>query len=155
MSQCIFAQNEALSKVDIEKFLNLSVEAKNHRAQRLVSLDEFIQMSKEPKTIVLDTRSKKMFDMRHIKGAVHLNFSDFTAAKLEKVIPNKETRILIYCNNNFIDDPRDMDLKSPPLALNIPTFINLFGYGYENIYELGSFVSVKSSKLEFGGEVAK
>ena len=27
-----------------------------------------------------------------------------------------------------------------PLALNIQTFINLYGYGYRNVYELGDVV---------------
>jgi hypothetical protein len=29
-----------------------------------------------------------------------------------------------------------------PLALNIPTFINLYGYGYKNIYELKVIVPI-------------
>ena len=75
------------------------------------------------------------------KGAVHLNFSDFAEEKLEKVIPSKETRILIYCNNN-IDSPLEaLADKSLPLALNIPTYINLFGYGYQNVYELATRVA--------------
>ncbi|TPW03683.1 MAG: hypothetical protein FD124_2905 [Alphaproteobacteria bacterium] len=31
-------------------------------------------------------------------------------------------------------------VKSVRLALNIPTFINLYGYGYPNIYELADIV---------------
>ena len=32
-------------------------------------------------------------------------------------------------------------LKSAPLSLNIQTFINLYGYGYRNVYELGEVVN--------------
>ena len=41
--------------------------------------------------------------------------------------------------------------KQLTLALNIPTFINLYGYGYRNVYELADLVSVYNSKIEFEG----
>jgi len=52
-------------------------------------------MSSEPNTILLEPRTASMFTMLHIAGAKHLNFSDFTQEKLNKLIPNKKTRILI------------------------------------------------------------
>ena len=94
-------------------------------------------MAAEPNTIILDARSRYAFEMGHIEGAVNLPFSDFTDEKLAEVIPSKQTRVLIYCNNNFSDDAEPIPLKRISLALNIPTFINLYGYGYEDIYELG------------------
>jgi phage shock protein E len=39
----------------------------------------------------------------------------------------------IYCNNNFADDRAPVATKKVELALNIPTFINLYGYGHENV----------------------
>jgi hypothetical protein len=32
--------------------------------------------------------------------------------------------------------------KKAPLALNIPTFINLVGYGYTNVWELGAVLPI-------------
>lgn len=64
-----------------------------------------------------------------------------------KLIPDPNTKLLIYCNNNFEGDPIDFASKiSYPgirnaetqilsnrkpimLALNVPTYINLYGYG--------------------------
>lgn len=131
---------EDKAKVDYVGFLNVSSEAYQYRKDRLINSREFIEMSKAKNTIILDTRSKEAYNQRHIKDAIHLNFSDFTKEKLEKLIPNKDTRILIYCNNNFISNNLSFLLKAPPLALNIPTFINLYGYGYKNIYELNSLI---------------
>ena len=37
------------------------------------------------------------------------------------------------------------------LALNIPTYINLYGYGYRNVYELNELVSVRDRRVEFEG----
>ena len=76
------------------------------------------------------------------KGAVNLPFSDFTDEKLRKIIGESKARmILIYCNNNFSDNLVPIPLKRAPLALNIPTFITLVGYGYTNIWELGDTVA--------------
>ncbi len=72
------------------------------------------------------------------------------------------TRILIYCNNNFDDDqisfatksiqPKLFSQKKPvTLALNIPTFINLYGYGYKNVYGLADLVSVFNFDIQFEG----
>ena len=149
-------QEEEKPPISFEDFVEVSKAAQKHREDRLVSIDKFLAMSQEENTIILDTRSQAAYDMKHLKGAVHLDFSDFTQEKLAKVIPNKETRILIYCNNNFKDDPILFASKTAlpskiTLALNIPTFINLYGYGYENLYELNSYLSVKDERLKFEG----
>ena len=36
-----------------------------------------------------------------------------------------------------------------PLALNIPTFINLYGYGYDNIYELKDYMDEEDDRVQF------
>lgn len=143
------------AKVDYRGFSQMTNEVEAHRAKRLVKLEKFMQMAGEENTIILDTRSARNYAGRHIKGAIHLNFSEFSSEKLAKLLPDKNTRILIYCNNNFKDDPMTMVLKSAPLALNIPTFINLYGYGYKNVYELSDYLSVKDAQLEFEGTEVK
>ena len=126
-------------KVDYPSFLLLSNEIQEYRESRLIDQHTFLKFSQEPNTIILDTRSKRAYDDIHVKGAIHLNFSDFTEGKLAEVIPDKNTRILIYCNNNFRSRLSAMADKKAPLALNIPTFINLYGYGYKNLYELKGY----------------
>jgi hypothetical protein len=161
LSALAFAQRETIIPasetpvvtpyVSFEDYVNLVNKVKPHRETHLISIDVFQQMLLDSNTLILDTRSDAMFKAKHIKGAIHLNFSDFTQANLERIIPSRATRILIYCNNNFGDDQINFPTKSyspPPtknqkeitLALNIPTYINLFGYGYENVYELESLV---------------
>jgi len=108
-----------------------------------------------------------MYNRKHVKGAIPLNFSDFSQENLQKLVPSFKTWILINCNNNFDHDPVNFvtktarPLPSSPnkkkitLALNIPTFINLYGYGYRNIYELGDFVSVFNPSVLFEGTDVK
>lgn len=141
----------ASSQVDYAGFQQMTEEVKSHREKRLVKIEQFNKMAKEPNTIILDTRSKANYDLRHLKGALHLNFSEFTDKKLVELIPDKNTRVLIYCNNNFKDDPITMRCKSMPLALNIPTYINLYGYGYKNVYELSDYLSVYDKRVKFEG----
>ena len=155
------------SKVDFDAFETLTKEVKEYRKDRLLSLPQFVTYSKEKNTVILDTRSTEMYKRKHVKGAIHLDFSDFTQANLRRLIPSANTRILIYCNNNFDKDqihfitksaqPAVFDNKKPiTLALNIPTFINLYGYGYKNVYELADLVSVFDSSIQFEGtSVAK
>lgn len=163
------------SLVDIDAFIDLLDQVKPHRAKRIVSLDQFVEMGSSKNTVILDTRSKAMYDSLHVKGAIHLNFSDFTQGTLSELIPDKNTRILIYCNNNFIEPltltsspyfvskvampEMDLDLGamrgSLTLALNIPTYINLFGYGYENVYELGELVDMDDTRIQFEGVQAE
>ena len=86
-----------------------------------------------------------------MKGALHLPFTDFTDEALRKVIPDKTSRILIYCNNNFLNEPQNFASKRVEVALNIQTFINLHAYGYTNVYELGPLLDVKKTKITFEG----
>ena len=133
--------------VDYVGFYELTDSLREYRNTRLIDEKTFIKYSKNRKTIILDTRSKKAFDDFHLKGAIHINFSDFTDEKLAQIIPNKETRILIYCNNNFKGNRPSLRNKRAPLALNIPTFINLYGYGYQNIYELNASIKLEECKI--------
>lgn len=151
LTQMAMAQAKPISNahIDYEGFETLTTEVSEYRVGRLIQIDTFNLYSNDSTTIILDTRSKAAYDEIHIAGAVHLNFSDFTASKLAKVIPNTNTRILIYCNNNIESDYSSLSNKSKPLALNIPTFINLYGYGYTNVYELQDYLMEADPRIEF------
>ena len=121
------------------------------RAQQRVSEEEFIRMAADPKTVILDARSAEMFGVLHVRGARNLSLPDITADELARVIPSKSTRVLIYCNNNFLNAPKAFATKTPSASLNIHTFNVLFSYGYTNVYELGSLIDIRNAKLQFDG----
>ena len=133
--------------IDYDGFLTLAADVEPYRAERLVSLDDFRAMAAVPGTIILDARSAEAFTAGHMDGAINLPFSDFTAEKLAAVLGSPDTRILIYCNNNFADNAPPVMLKSAPLALNVPTFVNLYGYGYRNVYELADLVDTSDPRV--------
>ena len=124
------------SLIDYPAFAQLTGEVAGYRVTRLVGLARFREMASEGDTLILDARSSTAFVAGHISGAVNLPFTDFTAGSLARVIGDPNRRILIYCNNNFSNDVEPVRTKSVRLALNIQTFINLYGYGYRNVYEL-------------------
>jgi hypothetical protein len=133
--------------IDMQGYLRVSREAAAHRETRRLSEADFLRMSRESGTIVLDARSREKYDLLHIKGAVNLSFPDITVASLKQTIPDKNTRVLIYCNNNFRNAEEPFPAKKPTASLNLSTYIALYNYGYRNIYELGPQLDPKQSTL--------
>jgi rhodanese-related sulfurtransferase len=166
--------------IDYQGFEKVAAEVAPVREKRRLTEEQFAAMAKEPGAVVLDARSADKFAMRHIAGAVSLPFTDFTAESLAKVIPKKDTPVLIYCNNNFSGARASMMRKKAAPAdfvtrvegrqqqvkeardrgevwgqgaasLNISTYIALATYGYTNVYELGPLLNVNETSLPFVG----
>ena len=137
--------------IDMDGYLKVAAEAARHRESRRLTEEEFLRMSREPGTVVLDARSKERYDELHVKGALHLSFPDIAVESLARLLPDKGTRILIYCNNNFANAPGPFPVKSMDASLNLSTYISLYSYGYRNVYELGPLVDLKDSRLPFEG----
>jgi rhodanese-related sulfurtransferase len=152
LSAALFLATAILNPaIDMEGYLREAKEAAAYRESRRVSEEEFLRMASEPGTIVLDARSREKYDELHVKGAVNLSFPDITIASLAEMIPDKNTRVLIYCNNNFTGAESAFPSKIARASLNLSTFISLYSYGYRNIYELGPLVEIAQSKLPFEG----
>jgi phage shock protein E len=142
--------------IDYSAFLNNAQQVKAVRESHRLTENQFLQAMSEPAVVLLDARSAAKFKLRHLRGAVNLSLPDFTAEELAKIIPTRDTKILIYCNNNFLGSDQAFPSKAPAASLNISTYVNLATYGYTNVYELGPLINVKTSKLPFeGDEVSK
>ena len=137
--------------IDYRGFRSIVNDAETVRESKRLTETEFLTAMGEPNTVLLDARSATWFEQRHITGAINLPFTDFTEAALAKVIPRTDTKILIYCNNNFLGSPAAFATKSAPASLNIMTYTNLIAYGYTNIYELGPALDVNTTTLPFEG----
>jgi rhodanese-related sulfurtransferase len=106
-------------------------------------------MSREPGVVVLDARSREKYDELHVKGAVNLSFPDIAIESLARLLPDRNARILIYCNNNFTGNESAFASKVASASLNLSTYIALYTYGYRNIWELGPRIEIGKSQLEF------
>jgi hypothetical protein len=137
--------------IDMGSYLSISRAAAEHRATRRVSEEDFIRMSREPGTVILDARTRPFYDMLHIKGAINLPFPDIAVDTLSTLLPDRNTRILIYCNNNFENAWEVFPVKAAPASLNLSTYIALYTYGYRNVYELAPLIDIRRSKIAFEG----
>ncbi|HEY1585322.1 MAG TPA: rhodanese-like domain-containing protein [Polyangia bacterium] len=109
-------------------YLKVAHEAAAHRESHRVTEAEFIRMRRQP-------------------GAINISFPDIAIESLARLLPDKDARILIYCNNNFENDEDAFPSKMPSASLNVSTYISLFTYGYRNVYELGPLLDVEHTKL--------
>ena len=141
--------------IDYDNFLVHASDVGRLRMERRVTEEQFITMSADPGTVIFDARSDDKYAGLHIKGARHLSFPDVTAGELAKIFPAKSTRILIYCNNNFLNAPNTFAAKAATAPLNIHTFNTLFSYGYTNVFELGPLIDIRKAKLTFEGTQLK
>lgn len=135
--------------IDYQAFMSNVREVGNLRKERRVTERQFIRMAADPNTVVLDARSERMYGLLHVRGARNLSLPDMTEAELAKIIPSKSTRVLIYCNNNFENEPIAFPTKAIDASLNVYTFNVLHSYGYTNVYELGPLIDPARSKIEF------
>ena len=132
----------------MEGYLRVAAEAARHRETRRLTEEDFIRMSREPGTVILDARSRQKYDELHVSGALNLSFPDIAVESLGRVLPDKDARVLIYCNNNFRGAERPFPTKISIASLNLSTYIALYSYGYRNVYELGPLIDVQTTKLE-------
>lgn len=136
--------------IDYPGFVELAGKVAEYREARRLPWNEFSVRALADGAILLDARSETAFAQGHIDGAINLPLPDFTDERLAEVLgPNKSRAVYIYCNNNFADDRPPVVTKKVQLALNIPTFINLVGYGYENVWELADVVRTDQPGLSW------
>ena len=82
-AQLSFAQT-ANPQIDYAGFQQLTGKTSDYRASRLLSWDEFESAARQPGTLLLDARSADAYAAGHIRGAVNLPFTDFTAESLAR-----------------------------------------------------------------------
>lgn len=141
--------------IDYAGFQKIVDTAGPQREKMRLTEEQFLAAMKESDVVILDARTAERYKMRHIKGAISLPFTEFTADTLAAVLPAKTTRVLIYCNNNFLGSPAAFASKSAPASLNLSTYTSLKAYGYDNINELGPLLEVDKTKIPFEGSEVK
>lgn len=133
--------------IDYPGYQRLVSDLGTYRAERRLAWDDFAAQARAKGALLLDARSESAFRAGHIAGAVNLPFTDFTAESLRALIGKNSNRpIYIYCNNNFINNRAPVVTKAAPLSLNVQTFVNLYGYGYRNIWELADRIDFENPK---------
>jgi phage shock protein E len=142
-------------QIDYRGFQRLAAEVQPYRQSRLVDWPAFSAMAARRDTLILDARSETAFAEGHIRGAVNLPLTDFTAQSLARTIGRNDRPILIYCNNNFSNNRSPVPLKLVQVALNIQTFINLYGYGSRNVRELNAVIDFNDPAVHWTGTAVR
>jgi hypothetical protein len=141
--------------IDYKEFQKIVAISASERESHRLTEPQFTEAMADTNAVLLDARTASKYELRHIRGAVSLPFTDFTAGTLAKVIPAKGTKILIYCNNNFEGSPVSFASKAPSASLNISTYTSLRSYGYTNIFELRPLLNVRTTAIPFEGTELK
>jgi hypothetical protein len=97
--------------------------ALNNPARKTSAL-QAVEWLKNGEAVLIDLNSKEQFAHTHLKGAINLPGTDLTDEVLNALVPNKLTRIIVYCTDTLYPTRR--------LALTTigaPAFIQL---GYPN-----------------------
>jgi hypothetical protein len=63
------------------------------------------------------------------RGRDQPQLPDIAVESLAEALPDKNARILIYCNNNFSGAEGAFPSKLPSASLNLPTYVALYDYG--------------------------
>lgn len=90
---------------------------------------------KEGSVILIDLRSVDDYLQWHIKGAINIPATELTEEYLSGIIPYRDSRVVMYCDNNF-----RMSRKVAITTMAYPVFKQL---GYKNVYVLQSVVGGK------------
>lgn len=78
----------------------------------------------EDNIIILDVRTQEEFDEGHIENAVLLPNTEI-AERIEEIIPDKETKILVYCRSGNRSKSASMEMIE---------------MGYMNVYDFGGII---------------
>ena len=152
----VLADNQIPNRlIDYKEFQKIVAASAVERESHRLTEPQFVKSMADETAVLLDARSASKYELRHIRGAVSLPFTDFTAETLAKVIPARGSKILIYCNNNFEGSPVSFASKAPSASLNISTYTSLRSYGYTNIFELGPLLDVHTTTIPFEGTEVK
>jgi len=111
-----------LSYRDFQKSVQ-AVDIKKHT----ISLEDYTAEHDKPGVYTLDLRSADEYKQGHIKGAL-LFGSDVSIEHLQKLVPDKKSKIVIYCTNTLFPTRR--------ISLTHSTLSQFVTLGYTNTFAL-------------------
>ncbi len=122
--------------ITVDKKGNITMEENQNikLTYKSVSMDEGLKMMAESSDfILLDVRRSDEFASGHIPGAVLFTNELMTKEDAEKLLPNKNQRIFVYCRSGR----RSKEASQ-----------KLVDYGYSNVIEIGGI-------LDYEGEIER
>ncbi|WP_339611084.1 rhodanese-like domain-containing protein [uncultured Planktosalinus sp.] len=81
-----------------QETLNTVLKKYNNGSVPYISVEQLQTKQQSKGIILLDAREKEEFKVSHIKNALWVGFDTFSLKKTMKLLPNKNTEIIIYCS---------------------------------------------------------
>jgi rhodanese-related sulfurtransferase len=84
--------------VNAQESLDNLLKTFNSGSVPYISVQELRRLQVNESVIVLDAREKEEFEVSHIPLATYIGYSEFSSARISKVIPKKDSPIVVYCS---------------------------------------------------------
>lgn len=84
-------------------------------------------LKQQENLILLDAREKKEFEISHLKNAYFVGYTAFNLKEILKKIPNKKSKIVVYCSLGI----RSEDIAEKLKVGGYTNVLNLFGGLFE------------------------
>jgi rhodanese-related sulfurtransferase len=112
----------------------LSKLLKKHNTESVPYISvETLQNEKE-EVIILDSREEKEYKTSHLKNAIFVGYDFFNLDSVQKILPKKDSKIVVYCS---------LGIRSEDIAEKLKNV------GYTNVYNLyGGIFEWKNNNLE-------
>lgn len=93
---CIFLSFLCCANVFGQKDLDQLLKKYNDNGVPYISVEELAM----PKTnaIILDSREFEEYEISHLENAIYVGYSDFNIKKINELISDKSTLIVVYCS---------------------------------------------------------
>ncbi len=84
-------------------------------------------LKQQEKVVLLDAREKKEFEISHLKNTYFVGYTNFSLKETLKKIPNKKSKIVVYCSLGI----RSEDIAEKLKVAGYTNILNLYGGIFE------------------------
>ncbi len=126
-----FSQDAPKIVLPSKEFHEEAVRLEADRAKHTLKLDGLLkELKSSEKKVIIDLRGEDAYQKEHITDAINIPMEKLTEDYLAKVIPDKNTKIIIYCDNTFFP------VRS--IAITTYGYPTLRKLGYSNVFDIES-----------------
>lgn len=105
----------------------------NNESVPYITVEQLQTKQQTEGTILLDAREKKEFKVSHIKNALWVGFDTFSLEKTMKLLPDKNTEIIIYCSVGVRSEKIGEQLQKAGYSKVINLYGGIFAWKNNNL----------------------
>jgi rhodanese-related sulfurtransferase len=97
------------ASLSAQKDLDQLLKKYNDNGVPYISVEELAM----PKTtaIILDSREFEEYETSHLENAIYIGYNDFDIKKIDQIVSNKNTAIVVYCSLGIRSEPIGEKIK--------------------------------------------